>query len=219
MISYAQFTCSLTRPACTAQLSLPSPGARAGYALPGFEAAGSAGRAGRPYPAAPPGLPGCRAHHRRLEPAAAPAGSRCHRGQRDAARPAPCAAPPAANLRRPVAGGRARGGAAPPLAAARGGRTAIGARRGQCRPAPPRRGFITGIPMAEAGNLLRWDRCYWRYRTARESRLRWPQSRAAPRDDHAAGLAQRGGSPVPAGSAAGTSAAGSRPPSHGAPGK
>lgn len=42
---------------------------------------------------------------------------------------------------------------------------------------------------------------------------------AVPRDDGAADLAQRGGSPVPAGAAAGASASGSRPPSNGAPGK
>lgn len=41
----------------------------------------------------------------------------------------------------------------------------------------------------------------------------------APRDDAAPGLARRGGSPVPAGAAAGASAPGWRPPGRGAQGK
>lgn len=158
-------------------------------------------------------------------------------------------APPGANLRRPPhARQRRRGGADglaySPLAMARDGRTAIGARRSQWRPAPPRRGFITGIPMAEAGNLLWREGAEPAWGTARAARRRTRRCRAegrpparataggrrappfrlypvaSPRDDGAAGLARRRGSPVPAGAAAaGVSASGSRPPSHGAPGK
>uniref|UniRef100_A0A8C3JMB4 SPARC related modular calcium binding 1 n=1 Tax=Calidris pygmaea TaxID=425635 RepID=A0A8C3JMB4_9CHAR len=97
--------------------------------------------------------------------------------------------------------------------------------------------------MAEAGNLPRREGVEPARGTARAARQRtrrcrraegWPPGRAAsggrrappsrrrccpaaPREDGPAGLSQRGGSPVPAGAAAGASASGSRPPSHGAP--
>lgn len=144
----------------------------------------------------------------------------------------------------PGSGGGAEALTSPLLAAAPGGRAAIGVHRSQCRPAPPRRGFITGIPMAETGNLL-WREggepargtvraARWRTRRCRAERRppgravsggrRVPPSHrcpaaAPPRDHGAAGLAQRRGLPVPAGAAARASASGSRPSSHGAPGK
>lgn len=205
----------LASPARPRGSAVTVPGAGAGYARHGFGAGGAARqprgescRTGRPYPA---GLPATRTHVRPPGSPAAAGLSRCRQGlqvPRGRGR-----RPPRALCRPPGGEGPGERRRGPAIG---GGRTAIGARRGQCRPAPPRRGFITGIPMAEAGNLLPRDR---RCRTARESRLCWPQSRAAPRDDDAAGLAQRGGSPVPAGAAAGASAAGSQPPGHGAPGK
>lgn len=173
-----------------------------------------------------PGLPGSRAR-RQLRRAGA------------GARLSPLAgstAPPAANLRLPPCsgGGAGRGGQRCPLA------IGCGPQRPRCDrcappsvapgPAPPR--FITDIPMAEAGNLPRRERAEPGGGTRRCRAEGQPPGRAAaggvppllpcppPRDDGAAGLAQRGGSPVPAGAAAvGVSASGSRPPSHGAPGK
>lgn len=178
----------------TAQLSLPPPGpaaaaglgqgkpsralGRASGASPVAPRA-SAGRAGWSSPAAPAGT----ARHPRTPAAAEGAaaapgaagtgkvpvsrrGRRRHRAARG--QPAPPASRPAAAVGR----GGAAGPAASPLAAARGGRAAIGVRRSQCRPAPPRRGFITGIPMAEAGNLPRREGAEPARGTARAARQR-----------------------------------------------